>query len=102
MATKMAMEGRPGSRDTKIQIDTIQTEVTLFEFQKCVVDHNLTDATDRKLILSKREDFMSLHPKVGAEIQKCIDDLNQFEKEDGDETSLFRSDSDDGSSGQEG
>ncbi len=81
MATKMAIEGDPRKKDSKVTIDAIQTETTLYEFSKCIVDHNLTDARDRQLNLGERRDFSQLHPKIGEEIQGLIADMNVWEVE---------------------
>ncbi len=79
MATKMAIEGDPRKKDSKVTIDTIQTETTLYEFSKCVVEHNLTDVSDKPLNLGNRSDFSRLHPKVGEEISSFIADMNAWE-----------------------
>ena len=81
MATKMAIEGDPRKRDSKVTIDAIQTETTLFEFSKCIVDHNLTDAQDKLLELGNKKDFSQLHPKIGEEIQGLISDMNVWESD---------------------
>ena len=84
MATKMAIEGDPRKKDSKVTIDAIQTETTFYEFSKCVVDHNLEDASGRKLNLSNRADFTSLHPKIGEEIQGLIAEMNAWESDQDD------------------
>jgi len=81
MATKMAIEGDPRKKDSKVTIDAIQTETTLYEFSKCIVDHNLTDGRDRKLDLGSKKDFSQLHPKIGEEISEFIGVMNIWESE---------------------
>ncbi len=81
MATKMAIEGDPRKRDSKVTIDAIQTETTLYEFSKCIVNHNLTDAQDKQLNLGERKDFSQLHPKIGEEISGYIGEMNIWESE---------------------
>ncbi len=81
MATKMAIEGDPRKKDSKVTIDAIQTETTLYEFGKCIVDHNLTDAQDNPLNLAVKKDFSRLHPKIGEEISALIADMNVWESE---------------------
>ena len=81
MATKMAIEGDPRKKDSKVTIDAIQTETTFYEFSKCVVDHNLTDKQDNPLDLSTKKDFTQLHPKIGEEISALITEMNVWESE---------------------
>ena len=81
MATKMAIEGDPRKKDSKVSIDSLQTETTLYEFSKCIVDHNLTDAKENALNLSNRKDFAQLHPKIGEEISALITEMNVWESE---------------------
>lgn len=81
MATKMALVGDPRKNDSKVSIDALQTETTLYEFAKCVVDHNLTDDQEVKLQLGKKEDFAKLHPKIGEEIQSYITEMNAWESD---------------------
>jgi hypothetical protein len=81
MATKMALIGDPRGKDSKVSIDALQTETTLYEFSKVIVDHNLTDAEDRKLNLANKDDFTKLHPKIGEEISGYITDMNAWESD---------------------
>jgi hypothetical protein len=49
-----------------------------YTFPRCVVSHNLTDEDDNPIDFSKPEKaFQTLDPKVGAEIEREIDALNQ-------------------------
>lgn len=57
-------------------------EVSRFEFQHCIVDHNLTDDDEKKLNLSSPVDFQRLDPRVGQEIEQLISDMNNFDEED--------------------
>jgi hypothetical protein len=47
-----------------------------------VVDHNLEDADGRKLDFRNLADFDNLDPRIGEEIGKLLDELNNFEDED--------------------
>ena len=87
MAAKMMVEAPRGKRsDMKATVDMVQTATTLYEFQKCIVEHNLEhrepNGTERPLNLTDAKDFSLLDPLVGQEIQKWISELNQFQKED--------------------
>jgi hypothetical protein len=59
--------------------------IAQFEFQHCIVDHNLEDNGGRKLNLSNPIDFAKLDPRVGQEVEKLIADMNDFEEEEGEE-----------------
>jgi hypothetical protein len=49
-----------------------------YTFPRCISDHNLTDSNDVPLDFSKPDlVFKHLDPKVGAEIESYIDELNQ-------------------------
>jgi hypothetical protein len=87
LALKMSMEAR--SKNQKVNIETIQTEVAAYQLRVCVVEHNLEDASGRTLNLGSAADLAQLDPKVGQEIGRYIDELNEFEEE---ESSLFRED----------
>ena len=81
IATRMSILGDPRKDDSKISLDTIQTEVTLYEFSKCIVEHNLEDTNGNLLKLGTREDFDKLHPKIGDEISQLIANMNAWESD---------------------
>ena len=78
MAMKMGVSGS-GSGVEKIDLDILQTEVTMFEFRICIVKHNLEDTKGRTLNLSDPKDFIALDPKVGQEISELITEMTQWE-----------------------
>lgn len=77
MGMKMAMRG--SARNSDIDLEMVQTEVTRYEFSCCIADHNLEDENGRKMSLGNKEDFDRLDPRVGQEITQFIDDMNQWE-----------------------
>ena len=79
MAMKMGVTGGTGGGIDKIDLDILQTEVTLFEFKTCIVKHNLEDAKGRNLNLSNPVDFQMLDPKIGQEISELITEMTQWE-----------------------
>jgi len=85
MFTKFEIEagGRGKGKDIRGELAMANVKITEFEFQHCVVDHNLEDEDGRKLDLTKASDFNKLDPKVGQEIEELIRDLNDFEEEEG-------------------
>lgn len=84
MGMKMAMQGKQGSKDVNMDLKLVQREVTAFEFGICIVSHNLEDADGTLLNFKVKGTFETLDPKVGSEVSKLIDDMNQFEATEGD------------------
>lgn len=69
--------------DTKgmdAEIAMISELATLNEFQRCIMDHNLTDENNIRLDLTKIENIRKLDPRVGDEINQLMATLNDFEK----------------------
>ena len=85
-ATKIFMEGKDNSDRMNLQIANRWS--TLFDFRHCIADHNLEDDEGHKLDLSNQLTLQVLDPKVGAEIERYLMDLNQ-DVEDEDLQSFF-------------
>lgn len=68
-----------GRGDAKISMDN--TAVTVFEFSRAIVDHNLED-DGMKLDLSKRATIEQLDPVIAQEIEQLIADMNQLPEDD--------------------
>lgn len=75
------MRGK-GKGGTKGEMEMLQKASTIYDFRACIVDHNLTDTTGRKLNLSNERDIDSLDPRIGEEIGTLIDELNNFEADE--------------------
>lgn len=101
-ATQILME-----RGTKNQEAASQMAIKIankwsntFTFARCIVDHNLDDDNGNHLNFAKPDEvFKVLDPKVGAEIERLIDELNQ-EADDEDFTPVLDSSSQNGASTQ--
>ncbi len=87
MAMSTAMKGDPtkkGGDDVELVMAIAQTATTLFEFNHCVVDHNLYEDDEERVKL----DFKSpnildkLDPRIGEEIALEIGKLNNYEEVD--------------------
>ncbi len=88
-AMKMTLKNETGPRrrgqtqTSETEISMLQKAATLIDFRSCVVEHNLTKAgingEDVPLDLGNQADFESLDPRIGEEISKLIDDLNNWE-----------------------
>jgi hypothetical protein len=86
-ASRMSMEAGTGNRRKKqdvgrLDIDMMQQQTRIYEFQKCVVDHNLGDDKGNKLNFTNSSTLNLLDPKVGQEIETLIDQLNELEDVD--------------------
>lgn len=64
--------------------DVMNVAVTEFEFRNCIVDHNLfvDDAETQQIDFTKPMHTWKLDPKIGAEIGRLIDELNQESDEE--------------------
>jgi hypothetical protein len=78
-AVKMTMEQQRGKSNGKMNMDMLQHAATVFDFQACIVDHNLEDESGAKLNLTTQRDIDRLDPRIGEEIAKYIDEMNNFE-----------------------
>lgn len=82
-ASRMSMvSDRGGRTENRMDIDMMQSETRRYEFNHCVIDHNLGDGNGRKLNFSNPSEMNLLDPKVGQEIEQLIDTLNQLEEVD--------------------
>lgn len=81
---KMSVEMRKGAKSTRGELDLMQKTATVYDFQQCLVDHNLEDEDGRKLNLHAEADINRLDPRIGEEISQLIDELNNFEEEETD------------------
>lgn len=72
---------------TRSELAAANVQVTVFEFTKSIVDHNLEDEGGRKLNLTTPADIQRLDPRVGQEIGRLISKYNRLdeEEEDGDD-----------------
>lgn len=88
-AMKMVMKQESGPRrrgqtpSSETEIQMLQRAATLIDFRACIVDHNLTkegpNGEDVRMDLSNPTDLESLNPRIGEEISKLIDELNNWE-----------------------
>lgn len=59
------------------------SRITLWDFMNLIIEHNLQDHDGRELNLKTEADVKKLHAKIGEEIGKYIDEVNNFEDEAG-------------------
>lgn len=96
---KMQTEQGKGRRSTsEIELETLNEWAVAHDFAYCVGEHNLTDKNGTLLDFTNAMTLKALNPKVGSEIEKYIDELNEEEDEETLEDFLKRRD---GSPGEE-
>jgi hypothetical protein len=68
-----------GTQDEPIKamMEVMNVATMEYEFKHSIVEHNLEDSSGNLLDFRNPESFRNLHPKIGAEIGRYIDDLNQ-------------------------
>jgi len=87
MISKLAVEQDDGKRKKnnqpeKAYVETFIKLARLYEFDYCIIDHNLQDAQGNKLDFSNPMTLEILHPKIGEEIEKLIDKIHGDDEED--------------------
>lgn len=79
---KLTFTTQKGKKSLEGELAMGNRRVQLFEFQKCIVTHNLTDANERLLNLGDPVVLDRLDPRVGQEIEQLIADMNNFDDEE--------------------
>lgn len=82
LVSKMKIQTRRGSKDLQGELDMMAEQTALLEFARCIVDHNLTDSTGRKLDFANPDDVKAINGNIGEEISVYIARMNNFEEED--------------------
>lgn len=83
MVSKMQIQAEKGKKDFSGEMQLVNEKATVFDFQHCIVDHNLEDENGNKLDLNKIADIRRLDPRIGEEIDSILDDINNFEDDEG-------------------
>lgn len=78
LAGKLNFEGA-GKGDTQAYINMANRVVTEFEFKNCIVDHNLENEGGQALDFRSPVTISLLDPRIGDEISRLIDSMNQAE-----------------------
>jgi len=79
MAMQMTFEGNRKA-GMKGKMDMMNYNTTVFEFSRCIVDHNLEDASGNKLDFNNPATLAALDPRVGNEISDQIRNLHEFDE----------------------
>jgi hypothetical protein len=84
-AMKMTMDSTTGDRarptSSKIEMESAMQWTRFFEFSNCIVEHNLEDDNGAPLNFNNPMTLKILDPKVGQEIERYIEELNQEDEE---------------------
>jgi hypothetical protein len=82
-AMKMSMAGGNNERITnsRVELESAMQWTRYFEFSNCIVEHNLEDDNGAPLNFSNTMTLRILDPKIGAEIERYIEELNQEDEE---------------------
>lgn len=82
-AMRMTMESDTGKRQptSKIEMESAMQWTRFFEFSNCIVEHNLEDDNAVPLNFNNPMTLRILDPKVGSEIERYIEELNQEDEE---------------------
>ena len=82
MSMSIEMADNRGRKDAgNLNMNVNNEVVAMFEFQRCVVDHNLEDETGRKLNFMNRMDLAMLDPRIGNEISEFIRNRHEWTEE---------------------
>ena len=65
----------------KVEIETVQSWARGYEFEHCIIDHNLEDEFGQKLDFANAMTLKVLDPRVGEEIEEEIDKLHNREED---------------------
>jgi len=85
----MYSEQKPNVKKPKEEVvrgylEIMNVAVTEFEFRNCITDHNLEDENGNPIDFTRPMQAWRLDPKIGQEIGKYIDELNNFDDEEED------------------
>lgn len=78
-AAKYVMD--EASQGKRVEVETVQSWARGYEFQHCIIDHNLEDEFGGKLDFSNAMTLTILDPRVGEEIEEAIDKLHNREED---------------------
>lgn len=87
MVSNFRIQAGGKSKDFQGEMNLANEQATLFDFQRCIVDHNLErpgpgDGEPVKLDLGNVNDIRQLDPRIGEEIDTFLSKLNNFEEDD--------------------
>lgn len=78
---KMSFQGGSG-RGMAGELQMVNAAVQQYEFANCIVEHNLEDESGTALDFKNPSHVAMLDPRIGDEINRHIDKLNQFDDDE--------------------
>jgi hypothetical protein len=78
----MKMYSSGDQKDSRVIFESAMQWSRYFEFKNCIVDHNLEADNGEKLNFENPMTLKILDPKIGSEIERYIDEMNQEEGEE--------------------
>ncbi len=69
----------PTGEEQRVEVSTLQAWARAYEFEHCIVEHNLEDENGKLLDFTKEGVLSELDPRVGQEIEAEIDKLHNLE-----------------------
>jgi len=97
MVSGMKVRGGNKSKDFEGEMNLVNEAATMFDFQRCIVEHNLEAEIQgpmgvvegdeppektRPLDFSKAADIKLLDPRVGEEIDDLLSEINNFDEDE--------------------
>ena len=81
---KMQTDQTKGRRNasSEIELETLNEWAVAHDFAFCVGEHNLTDKNGALLDFTNPMTLKTLNPKVGSEVEKYLDELNEDEDDE--------------------
>ena len=82
-AMRMSMDQEVGKnkQTSRFELESAMQWTRFFEFSICIVEHNLEDDNGVSLNFNNPMTLKILDPKIGSEIERYIEDLNQEDEE---------------------
>ena len=90
IATRMYQEQTTGKKKSKDAetvrgyFEIMNVAVTQYEFRNCIVEHNLENENGDLIDFTQPMQAWRLDPKVGQEIDRAIEELNQLDTDEED------------------
>lgn len=81
-------KGKKKSRDPEVvrgYFEIMNVAVSEYEFRNCIVGHNLENENGELIDFTLPMQAWRLDPKIGQEIDKAIEEMNQLDVEDDEE-----------------
>lgn len=84
MATQLTMSTsrEDNKREPHAQLALAQLATAIFEYKHCIKEHNLEDDAGNPLDFRQPHVVQVLDPRIGQEISRYIDEMNQLESDE--------------------